>query len=42
MAGGLCDSDSDDGTERREVFKVMRAEKRSAKFCRGGGGGSGV
>ena len=31
MAGGLCDSDSDEGGERRAVFKVMRAEKRGAK-----------
>merc|ERR1719188_2336214 len=31
MAGGLCDSDSDEGEERRAVFKVMRAEKRGAK-----------
>ena len=28
MAGGLCDSDSDDGKERRQVFKAVRKEKK--------------
>ena len=37
MAGGLCDSDSDDGAERRAVFKAVRSEKR--KVRRGGAGG---
>ena len=36
LAGGLCDSDSEDGAERRGVFKAMRSEKRAK---RGGGGG---
>ena len=30
MAGDLCDSDSDDGQERRALFKVARASKRGA------------
>ena len=28
MAGDLCDSDSDDGQERRALFKVARASRR--------------
>lgn len=29
MAGGLCGSDDEDGSTRKDVFKAMRAEKRS-------------
>ena len=28
MAGDLCDSDSDDGQERRALFKIARGAKR--------------
>ena len=39
LAGGLCESDEEDGVARRGVFKAMRSEKRSK---RGGGGGGGA
>ena len=29
MAGGLCDSDSDNGENRRAVFKAYRMEKKA-------------
>ena len=38
LAGGLCESDEEDGVARRGVFKAMRSEKRSKR----GGDGSGV
>ena len=31
MAGDLCDSDEDDGVERRAVFKAVRSENRCTK-----------
>ena len=31
MAGDLCDSDSDDGAERRVMFKAVRSEKRGTR-----------
>ena len=42
LAGGLCDSDEEEGSNRRAVFKAMRSEKRSkGGISRGGGGGGG-
>ena len=42
LAGGLCDSDEEEGSNRRAVFKAMRSEKRSkGGVSRGGGGGGG-
>ena len=42
MAGGLCDSDDEDGAQRRAVFKAVRSEKRSTRGADSSGAGAGA
>ena len=35
MAGNLCGSDEEDGSNRRQVFKAMRSQKRSGTSRKG-------